>query len=419
MFEIEFDRSLIHFQTFTRFSYTKFLRKCWLFFMLLGIGISQPAKAQPRPPLPVDNYQIELRTHYGIHLHHHIEFQRFNAEFSSFELSFQRSTFGRQKWEALYSYPLIGFSFFYSDMGGFKELGNAYALYPFINFPLNQDLDNRLTFRLGVGLGYLTNKFDPVYNHKNFAIGSHLNAAVSMFFDYRRTINQRFTFIAAAGLTHFSNGSSKTPNYGLNMVSAAVGLNAFINRPNAYLKLRFQPVLRPFEYDNKKWFTIELMQSFGTKDMSQQIGGRHYVTNTAVHLMFPLSLKYKLGLGLETTYNGGDKALLDNKTEKEQPDEPYYTNQLQLFKHGISLSYELILSKTSFLFNLGYHNEAGNITNWIAYQKVGIKYLFTDQLFGTIALTAHAGRADFIGYGIGYKWDFKYYLHRNKAKLKM
>lgn len=373
-------------------------------------------QSQPRPPLPNDNYQIEYRSHFGIYLHHHLELERFNAHFPSFEIALQRSTFGRQRWEALYSYPTIGFSFFYSGMGGFDEIGEVYALYPFINFPLNDNVENRLNFRLGIGLGYLTNKYDPINNYKNFAIGSHLNAAASLFIDYRKTISPRFTFVAAGGLTHFSNGSTKTPNYGLNMVTVVAGLNFYINRPNPYLDLKFLPVLRPFEYDNKKWFSLDIMQSFGTRDMSLQLGKRYYVSNTAIQLMFPLSMKGKLGLGLEITYDGSDKGVLDQKAAIEGIS--FYDNDFQLLKPGISIAYEMVLSKTSFLFNLGFHLGGAEKSDGIAYQKAGMKYHFTDRFFGLIALTAHGGRADYIGYGVGYRWDYKYYKRKDKHLYK-
>jgi hypothetical protein len=401
-------------QAYTGLSSGIFYMKAFLPFFLFFIFLGSSLLAQPRPPLPNENYQIEVRSHFGFYLHHHLELERFNAHFPSFEIALQRSTFGRQRWEALYDYPVIGISAFYSDMGGFEEIGEVYAIYPFINFPLNEDVNNRLNFRLGMGLGYLTNKYHPTENYKNFAIGSHLNAAASLYLDYRKTLGSRFTFVAAAGLTHFSNGSTKTPNYGLNIVTAVAGLNWHINRPNAYLDLRFAPILRPFEYDNKKWFSVEVAQSFGTRDMSQQLGKRYYVSNTAFNLLFPLSMKGKAGIGFEFTYDGSDKGVLDKRGQIEG--DTLYKNNLDLVKPGVSMIYEMVLSRTSFVFQLGFHLGGAEKSDGIAYQKAGMKYHFTDKVFGTIALTAHGGRADFIGYGMGYRWDYKYYRKKDRKK---
>lgn len=369
-------------------------------------------KAQPRPPLPTDNYQIEVRNHYGFFIHHHFELERFNANFPAFEISLQRSTFGKNRWESAHNYPIIGFTALYSDMGGFKEIGSVYAAYPFINFPLNTDVHNRLFFRLGVGLGYLTNKYHRIDNYRNYAIGSHLNAAVSMYLDYHKPIGKRFNIIAGAGLTHFSNGSSKTPNFGLNILSVMAGLTWHINQPNPYLEQKFLPILRPFEYDNKKWFSVEAIQAVGTRDMSEQLGKRYFVSNTAINILKPVSIKGKIGVGIELTYDGSDKGLLDYKNKVLG--EATYSNDFEIIKPGISLIYEMMLSKVSFMFQFGAHIGGAEKTDGTVYEKIGMKYHFTKQFFGNIALTAHGGRADYIGYGIGYRWDQNYYLKKKR-----
>lgn len=369
---------------------------------------------QPGPPLPENNYQIELRTHYGFYLHHHFELEHFNAHFPSFELAVQRSTFGRQRWESLYDYPIVGVAAFYSGMGNFEEIGQVFALYPFISFPLNTNVENRLNFRLGMGLAYLTNKYDPVENYRNFAIGSHLNAAASLYLDYRRVISPRFTFIASGGLTHFSNGSTKTPNFGLNILTAAAGLTWYIDRPNPYLDKKFLPILRLFEYDNKRHLSVEIIQSFGTRDMSQQLGKRFYVSNTAVNILLPVGMKGKAGLGLEVTYDASDKGVLDQRAAIEGVD--FYESNFDLLKPGVSAVYEMMLSRTSFIFQFGFHLAGAEKSDGLAFEKLGVKYHFTNQLFGSIALTAHGGRADFIGYGVGYRWDYKYYLKKKRKR---
>ncbi len=156
--------------------------------------------------------------------------RRFDAHFPMFEISLQRATYGHNQWEAVYRYPLIGVSYLYTDLGNSSALGAAHAVFPFINFPLNSNLDNSLNLKLGLGLAYLTNKFDPTENFQNFAIGSHLNAAVSIYFDFRKKINRRSNLILSAGLTHFSNGSMKTPNFGLNILSLSAGYSFFLKK---------------------------------------------------------------------------------------------------------------------------------------------------------------------------------------------
>lgn len=348
------------------------------------------------------NFQLEARGHYGIFMQHHFEMERFDSHFPAFEINLQRATFGNKRWEALYRYPIIGITTYYSPLGGTKEIGEVFAVYPFINFPLNHDLDNSLNFKLGFGLAWLTNKFDPIENYKHFAIGSHLNATVTMYFEYRRQLSTRFTWIVAGGLTHFSNGSMKTPNYGLNLLTFSSGFAWFLKPPNPYLNKKLQPELYLFEFDDKKWISTELSFSTGVKDMTQEVGQRFFVYNLALNTMKQVSMRSRIGLGFDLTFDGSDKAVLEKKLIP-------YDNDWQLLKPGANFAYEMLLDKTSFLFNLGFHLAGKELSEGQMYQKLAVKQHFTNNLFGTVTLTAHYGKADFIGFGLGYRLNFKYY----------
>ncbi len=358
--------------------------------------------AQGGPPKPKHNFQVETRFHGAIFLQHHFEMKRFDAHFPAIEISLQRATFGKKKWEALYRYPMIGLSYWYASLGGFDALGKAHAIYPFINFPLNPNLKNSINFRLGAGLAYLTNKFHPTDNYQNFAIGSHLNAAVSLHFDYRFQASHRLQFFVSAGLTHFSNGSMKTPNYGLNILSISAGAAYNLRKPNPYLDLKLLPELYKFEFDGKKWLSVEAQFAMGFKDMTQETGKSHTIFDAAINVMKPLSMRSKIGIGFDLTKDGSDKAIL---LRRGIPVE----NESKLLKPGANLAYEMLLDRTSFLFNMGMHLAGAERNEGDFYQKLAIKQLFTENLFGTIALTVHFGKADYIGFGLGYRFDFKYY----------
>lgn len=380
------------------------LNRMKIFFtaFLLTICFWQTGFSQGGPPASEHNFQLETRVHGSLFLQHHFEMTRFDAHFPMFEISLQRATYGHNQWEAVYRYPLIGVSYLYTDLGNNSALGAAHAVFPFINFPLNSNLNNSLNLKLGLGLAYLTNKFDPTENFQNFAIGSHLNAAVSIYFDFRKKINRRSNLILSAGLTHFSNGSMKTPNFGLNILSLSAGYSFFLKKPNPYLSRKLLPELYKFEFDGKKWFSAEAQLTAGLKDMSQETGRSHYVYNLAVNVLKRISIKSKAGLGFDLTYDGSDRDIL---AKKGIP----YEKEWELVKPGVNLAYEMLLDRTSFLFNVGMHTSGAERSEGDIYQKLALKHLFTDQLFGTIALTVHFGKADYIGFGLGYRLDFKYY----------
>ena len=207
-----------------------------------------------------NNLMVEARLHAGVFWHHHFEMQKFNAHYPAFEASIYQSTYGRNNWETVYNYPYIGVTFYHANFGlNFEHnpevgdaLGSVYALYPFINYPLNPNEDSQLTFKLGAGLGYITRPFNNFTNYYNFAIGSHFNAAVNLSFEYRQRFTPRFMTVASFGLTHFSNGSTKLPNYGLNTFSGALGIAYYLIPPRENMAPAQRPEYKPFEFPKNK-----------------------------------------------------------------------------------------------------------------------------------------------------------------------
>lgn len=374
--------------------------------ILLFILLNHDIIAQPAKPASMHNLTTEVQFQYGLLMSHHLELDIFRSHFPAFEISLQKATYGKHRWEAEYGYPLIGISFWYSGLGGFDELGSAFAVYPTINLPLVQNKVQSLNFKIGIGLGYLTNHFDRIDNYKNFAIGSHLNIAASLYFQYRRRISKMMTFTTGIGLTHFSNGSMKTPNYGLNILTATVGISSYLSNPNRSLNQKILPELYTFEFDGRKYLSIDFATAFAYKDMSDQYGESFIVMAAFANIMGRVSYKSKFGLGIDLTYDASDKLVLERKYV-------YVTNNLHLTKFGVNIAYELIMDRLSFLINAGYYLSGMDRSEGELYQRLTLKYFITKKLFANIALSAHLGKAEYVGFGFGYQVNFIY-----KRKIK-
>ena len=351
------------------------------------------------------NIQLETRLHYGFLLSHHLELERYNSHFGALEISLQKATYGTHRWEKEYDYPLIGLSFWVSDIGGFEEIGNGYALIPYINFPLCRKNENTLNFRLGVGLGYMENIFNNKTNYKNFAIGSHINLAANLLLEYRRVVSKRLTLSGGFALTHFSNGTTKTPNYGLNIFTANVSVTYFLSKPKRYGGIMVLPELFPFEFDGRKYLEVNCSFAFSNKDMTQSLGERFWVFIGYAHIMKRVSYKSKFGIGIDLTSDLADKYILEKETDIYGP--------TAYLKTGVNVAYELMISRMSFLFNVGIYVSGKYRKRGDAYQRFTLKYLIGKDLFLNIALNSHGGAADYIGIGLGYQFNFIY-----KRKIK-
>ena len=381
-----------------------------LIALLILIGVRGETKAQ----LSQNNYQLEARAHYG-YLYfqsdeYHSALGRYSMHAPAFELSLHRNTYGQHRWEVLHNYPAIGFTFYYSGFNWSevsKELGHAFALYPFINFPIIPGQDTQVTFKLGVGLAYLTNKFDPKENYHNYAIGSHLNAAVNLSFEYRQRIVDRLQWVTSFGLTHFSNGATRSPNMGINIFSVATGFSWYLQPPKTLFDRRLRPKNYLFEFDGKRHFITDVQYTFGIKDLSQQYGTHRYyfVHDLAAHILLQITERDRIGLGVEVVQDNSDKTL-----------HPEW-NSLQRLKVGGLLAYEMMLDRVSFMFNVGIrNNKPFGEKAFLFYQKVGLRYYFWDDLFATLSFTTYDIKADFISLGIGYHFQHKFYLPHHEKK---
>lgn len=367
-------------------------------FLMLG---SLAIKAQPSRPSTIHNLKAEVKLQYGLLLSHHLELDAFRSHFPAIELSIQKATFGKYRWESEYGFPLLGLNLWYSGLGGFKEIGKAIALYPSINFPLIKNDFNSLNFKLGLGLGYLSNKFDRIDNYKNFAIGSHFNIAASLFIEYRRKISRMSVLTAGFGLTHFSNGSMKTPNYGLNILTGTIGFSTFLAPPNRSISKKILPELYTWEFDGRKYLSFEVATAFAFKNMNQQYGKSFYVFSAFANIMARVSYKSKVGLGMDLTHDGSDKMVLEHRNVIVE-------SNSQLTKLGVNMAYELVMDRMSFLFNAGMYFRGLDRSEGDIYQRLTLKYLVSKRIFANIVLSTHLGKAEYVGFGLGYQFRFIY-----------
>jgi hypothetical protein len=79
---------------------------------------------------------------------------------------------------------------------------------------------------LGMGIGYLTKRYDEFGNPRNPAIGSHMNGMMHLGYhlDAGRYLNEQgWKMYAEAGMVHFSNANWRQPNFGINIPYLSIG----------------------------------------------------------------------------------------------------------------------------------------------------------------------------------------------------
>lgn len=131
-----------------------------------------------------------------------------------FDLTSSRYLKSKTGWERYLNFPRWGLMLQYRNYRS-NKLGSAYGILMQYIFHANLAKNFYWEFNPAAGIGYLPKKFDPISNPSNRLIGSRYNVGL-----YIRT-GLRYDFgklgvIGGFSLSHYSNGHSSLPNFGVN-----------------------------------------------------------------------------------------------------------------------------------------------------------------------------------------------------------
>ena len=255
---------------------------------------------------------------------------------------------------------------------------------------------------MGAGAAYLTKKFDRIDNYKYIAIGSHVNAAVNLMAEYRWKPSPHIQLSAGIQLMHFSNGSLKTPNYGLNIPAVSAGVAFRLNEEQPHILRRPHPDLTMYEFDGKKHLEVKIGTIYARKQTGDIDGQKFDIYAGFISVMKSLNNKHNVGMCFDLSWDGSDALLVDRF------DTASY-NRINLTKPGIAIGYDLVLDRLSFALNAGLYLGGKDKSEGAGYFKFGIQYLIHENIFANLTLKTHYARADYFGLGLGYRFKWGYY----------
>ncbi len=144
------------------------------------------------------------------------------------------------------AYQGIGIS--WNAFEGSTVLGTPTSFYLFQGAHIAR-ISPRLSFDYEWNFGLSTpwKKYDPVDNYVNWIIGSKVNAYINTGLYLNYMISPRLSASVGLTVTHFSNGNTKFPNAGLNMVGGKLGLTYHFNRDrNVFLRKGYRSDIPSF-----------------------------------------------------------------------------------------------------------------------------------------------------------------------------
>lgn len=339
----------------------------------------------------LQNKIVSLRFQYGFIVAQHPQIESdVTGHTRGFEIDFLNQADGSKPWQSLYHYPQTGLEFIYLNLANPQILGDAMGLLYIFNFPLSYRSDNiQSLFRVGTGLGWVTKTFDRVENNQNLLISTHLNASIQFAYEMQVKLAKNLHSNIDIGITHFSNGSTESPNLGINNGSASIGLNYFL----CPKKINKQNIAMP-AIDKAIHYDLVLAAGSDERDPP---GTPHYLASTLSFVALKqVSSKRFLGIGLDVFYDQSVKARMITDSI------PFHSD-LDAIRSGIYFDHELVLGRTSVIVQIGVYIIDNYKRDGAIYDRFGYKYRFTKNLFANLTLKAHYAKADFIEWGIGVK----------------
>jgi hypothetical protein len=311
-------------------------------------------------------------------------------------------TWGRKDWEAWRNYPRLGISAHWFDLGT-PELGTALAVFPFLDVPLLRRPGTSIYFQVGSGLARLSNPFDRLRNPLQNAIGSRINNVSAFRIRADFPLNAAWQLQGGFSFTHYSNGQSRVPNYGINVVGGMLGL-AWM--PDAPTQKDYIAATRPNEPARRWGWSMHAGLAFRE---TFPIGGPRYpVYIGSLAGMYQLSKINRLLIGMEYEYQRAQYVY--SKLNWQNYDEASHhraAGRIMFFA-----AEEFMYGPWAVLLQAGaYLPLIGEGIPFPVYTKLATRYYLPAlprsgaRFFGGVYLKSHLVTAEYISLGFGVTFE--------------
>ncbi|RZJ69938.1 acyloxyacyl hydrolase [Flavobacterium sp.] len=370
----------------------------FLFFFGLvsaqDLSVAADTIAAPKLDLPKETTNVEVSYFRGnIYKHTDDITHLITGHPEGVLVSINRQTFGEKEWQQAYNYPDYGMSFQYQDFKN-VHLGEAYALAVHYNFYF---LHRLIQFRISQGIGMAAHPYDKETNFKNNAFGSRFMSSNLFLLNFKKqNIVGRFGLQGGFMFTHFSNGRFKSPNSGINTYAANIGINYNLDEK--------QPAYRKGDTLPKKSYREPFRYSLYLRSGVSE----SQITGSGQKPFYHISLAIDKRIGRKSALQLGSDIFISQYLKEyiryssvAYPDRPYLDPNTDYKRVSVFVGHELFINRLSVETQVGYYVYKPFKYESDVYQRLGVKYYATKNVFAGVALKAHGGRAEAIELGLG------------------
>lgn len=304
---------------------------------------------------------------------------------SYFDLSYTIRTTGKKESHSYYKYPWIGVGANFVTSGNPEQIGNVFGVYSFGVLRLGKNEDFPFRIKIGAGLGYVQHTFNLTTNNQAIAIGSHLNSnmvfRIEKLFPIFSSEKMGSELYLGFGLTHFSNGSFKSPNLGLNFVTINAGYQL------GWKKFEKEPHIEKSPL--KSSLELSVVGGGGFKEQSQPTYPKYFIGFVNIQLEHNFNFKNSGYVSLDFLRNSS--LSLANKS---------------LFQQGIFFGYMLNFDRFKFGTGMGIYSFNRTFDEQLFYHKLVIDYKISIKTNLQLSMRTHWATADFVSLNLRYRlWE--------------
>jgi hypothetical protein len=355
----------------------------------------------------------EFKYTYGEHLTTGVEDLEETIEknpFNSFEARVGWRGYGRKRWQQLHNFMTYGVGLQHIAFQPYKNiLGNPTTVYLYMDYPLLRVKSFWFGIDFAVGACFGFKPYDPENNPNQKAIGSFLNLMFQPNLNLGFKVSKRFDVAFQAGLTHFSDGRTRTPNKGVNLMG--FGMKAVYNLKPFYKDGRDASQLPPRPTYNKVAlpkhkdyfeFMVAAGGGFTGSFENYETEDKTYYGSAAFSIdgAYKYSHITRAGIGFDVFYDGSlvEEFPGTNKTDVPLSEQTYA---------GIHISHEFLIHRFAVVTQYGrtFRDIPGRGKSYVV---AGARYDVSEKLFVRALLkTPTELIADFVLVGAGFTINSK------------
>lgn len=315
---------------------------------------------------------------------------------SGFLLNFEKSLENDPaEWVRFLNAKNITVGILYTDMDQIQypihnipySFGKSIGIISHIDLGLLSSERFNLYLSPGFGLTYI-NKTTQT-NPESFVFGSHINTIFKSALKGEYRVGKEYSILSEISFLHFSNGSFRIPNAGVNFINASVGLKK---------KLHIQTS------ENDSTDTSERIQMPKNAFLFSAGAGRRgkYKRDDAFYRLHFYGGYSKFLNNIIALKSGIDLFYYEEKyNPTEYEDSITYLGETNDHtKVGLSLGTEVKMKKFSVSANVGYYLYFKSVYPQKTYWNIGFKYYLEEHFGIQTHLNTHQFQADFVSGGV-------------------